>query len=240
LDLVNRKLFHSTKLVSGASGTLSLHTKDNSPEAPDTNFFPVMSFTCSTLHQKLDCQNVLMQFFFKVKDKPARWVLVITSAAGAVNSSAESLFDILGIDYDATYIPFMISAGLISQKVHNRWKTNVLTTNIAEWKAFIAQNSLSVEISYMCCNQGSKAYYVSIGSFHHTSFTIKQQLTEPSLLKKSSVRLPQQSFSKNLGSLSFDYHEDIPSEKNFILQLLLIIIAAIILAATDHHQNSIY
>jgi hypothetical protein len=66
-----------------------------------------------------------MQFFFKVKDKPARWVLVITSAAGAVNSSAESLFDILGIDYDATYIPFMISAGLTSQKVHNRWKTNI-------------------------------------------------------------------------------------------------------------------
>jgi hypothetical protein len=170
---VKRKLFHSTKLVPGASGTLSLHTKDNSPEAPDTNFFSVMSFTCSTSHQKLDCQNVLVQFFFKVKDKLIRWVLVIASAAGAVNSNAESLSNILGIDYDATYIPFMISAGVISQKVHNCWKTNVLTTNIAERKAFIVRNSLSVEISYMCCNQGSKAHYVSIGSFHHTSFTIK-------------------------------------------------------------------
>jgi len=203
-------------LVSGASGTLSLHTKDNSPEAPDTNFFSVMSFTCSTLHQKLDCQNVLAQFFFKVKDKPSRWVLIVTSAAGAVNSSAESLSDILGIDYNATYIPFMISAGLISRKVHNRWKTNVLTTNIAEWKAFIGRNSLSAEISYMCCDQGSKAYYVSLGCFHHyKSFTIKQQLTEPSLVKKFSLRLPQQSFSENLASLSFDYHEDIqiPSKK---------------------------
>ena len=84
-----------------------------------------MSFTCSTSHQKLDCQNVLVQFFFKVKDKLTRWVLVIASAAGAVNSNAESLSNILGIDYDATYIPFMISAGLTSQKVHNRWKTNI-------------------------------------------------------------------------------------------------------------------
>jgi hypothetical protein len=44
LDLVKRKLFHSTKLVSGASGTLSLHTKDNSPEAPDSNFFSCDEF----------------------------------------------------------------------------------------------------------------------------------------------------------------------------------------------------
>jgi hypothetical protein len=194
-----------------------------------------MSFTCSTSHQKLDCQNVLARYFFKVKDKPARWVLIITSAAGAVNSNAESLSDILGIDYNATYIPFMISAGLISRKVHNRWKTTVLTTNIAEWKAFIGRNSLSAEISYMCCDQGSKAYYVSLGCFHHKSFTIKQQLTEPSLVKKISLRLLQQLFSENLASLSFEYHEDIeiPSKKNWILQLIM-------LAGTDHHQKSIY
>ncbi len=171
-----------------------------------------------------------------MKDKPAQWVLIITSAACAVNSSAESLSDILGIDYNATYIPFMISAGLISRKVHNRWKTNILTTNIAEWKAFIGRNSLSAEMPYMCCDQGSKAYYVSLGCFHYKSFTIKQQLTEPLLVKKFSLRLPQQSFSENLASLSFfDYHEDvqIPSKKNLILQL-------IILAGTNHGQKSIY
>jgi hypothetical protein len=67
----------------------------------------------------------------------------------------------------------------------------------------------------MCCDQGSKAYYVSLGCFHDKSFTIKQQLTEPSLVKKFSLRLPQQSFSENLASLSFDYHEDTqtPSKK---------------------------
>jgi hypothetical protein len=151
------------------------------------------------------------------------------------DSNAESLSDILGIDYNATYIPFMLSAGLISRKVHNHWKTTVLTTNIAEWKAFIGQNSLSAEISYMCCDQGSKAYYVSLGCFHHKSFTIKQQLTEPSLVKKISLRLLQQLFSENLASLSFEYHEDIeiPSKKNWILQLIM-------LAGTDHHQKSIY
>jgi hypothetical protein len=61
-----------------------------------------------------------------------------TSAAGAVNSNAESLSDNPEIDYDAAYIPFIISAGLISYKIHNHWKTNILITNITEWRAFIA------------------------------------------------------------------------------------------------------
>lgn len=77
-------------------------------------------FTYSMLDQKLDCQNLFAQFFKAVQDKPARWSPILISGADCEQNTVESLSFLLGLDYDDTYIPLMIAAGLISRKVHNR------------------------------------------------------------------------------------------------------------------------
>jgi hypothetical protein len=161
-------------------------------------------FTYSMLDQKLDCQNLFAQFFKAVQDKPARWSPILISGADCEQNTVESLSFLLGLDYDDTYIPLMIAAGLISRKVHNRWKTSVLSTNAEQWKNFINNHQLPIELSYRCHN-GLKYYYVCLGSFRNERFTIMEQLSNPSLLNKWIARLSQQALSRGMGALSFDF-----------------------------------
>jgi hypothetical protein len=124
LDLVKRKVFNFTELVTHFSGIVSLHIKATNPKKFVTNFMSIKIIS-SNMDQKLDCQKLLKNYFLSMREKPARWLSIISSQdiAGGINERikyCESLPNILGLDCVTTYLPFMIACNLITRKTHPR------------------------------------------------------------------------------------------------------------------------
>jgi hypothetical protein len=141
--------------------------------------------------QTLRCRALLATFFSDIKTIRARWYPIIFSEDERNSTSnIDPLSTLLGINYDAMYLPFMKECGLVMMcSVINRSTSEkvvvdapCITTGCSNkigytWDDFFLHYDLPsfMEISFLWINK-RKRYFLRVGEFDDYKFTVGEQI----------------------------------------------------------------
>jgi hypothetical protein len=164
------------------------------------------------MNQERQCCELLANYLCSLTKLSARWVS-FTRPSHRIESTnsdcVDCLSDLMGLEYNSMYLPFMQQCQLFHVKKSNRWGHCHFAPCISgdrrasyTWEDFLLEYQLQpsiCQISHYYRN-GKKEFFLLVGTFDGAPFSVREQIVNPRILGAASrgLRAIQQSFAKSL------------------------------------------
>jgi len=167
------------------------------------------------MNQERECRELFVKYLRSLTKLSARWVSFTHTGNNGDSADVDRgacfdcLSELMGLEYNSMYLPFMQRCGLFHLKKSNRWgKGRVAPSITAErgvlyiWEDFLLEYQLQPSVTQIShyFRSGKKEYFLLVGTFDEAPFTVREQISNPRRLGASSrgLRGVQRSFAESL------------------------------------------